>query len=335
MIGAMTGTEHKRAADAAWADYWEQDGGAEASVQAVRGDHHAERLTVFWKNALRAALQRRSAVRLLDAACGAGIVGRTAAELAEEMGTCDLTGHCTDYSHAAVRAAMSAGSGPRLATAADARALPYEDGSFDLVVSQFGLEYAGDDGFREAARVVAAHGQFLAVIHMIDGGIHEECSGNLRILDAIEQSGLMRMYGRVLELAERVDAGRAAPGALSRPTRLIEAARLRVCEALSGAPPGAAADHALRLMADWTQLFERRGHYGAGVAQAWISAQAAELDAFARRMRSMLAAARDLDSINALSEVFRGAGLSTVEVDTLVLGDAGQPAAWVMSASAP
>lgn len=38
---------------------------------------------------------------------------------------------------------------------ADAKSIPFRDGSFDVAFSQFGLEYAGAYGFDDAARVIA------------------------------------------------------------------------------------------------------------------------------------------------------------------------------------
>ena len=59
--------------------------------------------------------------------------------------------------------------------------LPLPDSSFDFVVSQFGVEYAGIDAFIEAARLVKPGGQLSLLCHYQDGYID---SKNQKMLEA-------------------------------------------------------------------------------------------------------------------------------------------------------
>ncbi|MBS0220974.1 MAG: methyltransferase domain-containing protein [Proteobacteria bacterium] len=100
---------------------------------------------------------------LLETAAGTGIVTQTLAErlpAAVEIVATDLNQAMIDF----------AGTKPGLARArlrqADALALPFEDGSFDAVVCQFGTMFFPDriQGYREACRVLRPGGRAMIVI---------------------------------------------------------------------------------------------------------------------------------------------------------------------------
>ena len=100
-------------------------------------------------------------LRVLETACGSGIVTRRLREALPASATLvatDLNEAMVDYARAAV-------PDPGIAwRTADAQALPFEDGAFDVVVCQFGLMFLPDKplGFREARRVLAPGGTLLA-----------------------------------------------------------------------------------------------------------------------------------------------------------------------------
>jgi ubiquinone/menaquinone biosynthesis C-methylase UbiE len=103
----------------------------------------------------------KAGMRVLETACGTGIVtGRLVAALARH-GTIVATDlNAPMLAHAATRV----GPAPHLEwRQADATALPFEDRSFDVVVSQFGLMFYADKalGVREAFRVLKAGGRYL------------------------------------------------------------------------------------------------------------------------------------------------------------------------------
>jgi SAM-dependent methyltransferase len=318
----------------AWSEYWEGAAdGPDATTQALRGESHAAALAAFWRPLIEQTLAGRAHTRLLDAACGSGVVGRIALELAKDSSDLEIEIHCSDYSPAAIASAILPVAGrKRLGAAADARAMPYRDDAFDVVVTQFGLEYAGLGGFREAARVVAPTGSFTAVIHLADGAIYRECAGNLAVLRAVEGSGLLRLHARLLTLAGRIDHGQAAPQALNRLLTQVAAATEALGAVLAVSSPGAAREHARRLLADLPQLFECRRNYAPGVAEHWIETQVSDLASFSARMKSMLGAALDRAAITEVGTLFAAEGLTRVVIDQLCLDSDGVPAAWTISA---
>jgi ubiquinone/menaquinone biosynthesis C-methylase UbiE len=98
--------------------------------------------------------------RLLETAAGTGIVTRAMARaLAESVAitATDLNQAMVDYAAAETKA-------PNVAwRQADALALPFADGTFDVVVCQFGVMFFPDKraGYREALRVLKPGGRFL------------------------------------------------------------------------------------------------------------------------------------------------------------------------------
>lgn len=99
--------------------------------------------------------------RLLETAAGSGVVTRAVAPLLASDAryvVSDLNQPMLD------RAAKRQGADARIAwRQADALALPFEDGSFDVLFCQFGAMFFPDRiaGYREARRVLKAGGRFL------------------------------------------------------------------------------------------------------------------------------------------------------------------------------
>ena len=100
----------------------------------------------------------QAAPRMLDIACGNGAVTRFALASRTSLGPgSELHISGLDESPAALEEMRN--RHPILCgIAADAAQLPFQDGAFDLVTSQFGMEYAGPDVFAETARVVGRGG---------------------------------------------------------------------------------------------------------------------------------------------------------------------------------
>jgi SAM-dependent methyltransferase len=122
-------------------------------------------------------LPKADGLRVLELACGTGIVTRRLREALPDSATVvatDLNEAMLAFAQAAVAA------GGIVWQQADAQALVFDDDSFDVVVCQFGFMLLPDkvQGFREARRVLDSEGVLLAnVWHSLDanpavGAIH-------------------------------------------------------------------------------------------------------------------------------------------------------------------
>lgn len=107
-------------------------------------------------------MQVTAGIRLLETACGTGIVTRRLAKRLRGRGTMVAT-DLNEAMIAHARTEMPAGAGHVEWQPADATRLPFPDCSFDAVVCQFGLMFFPDKaaGIREAFRVLKPGGQFL------------------------------------------------------------------------------------------------------------------------------------------------------------------------------
>ncbi len=143
--------------DKGWSDYWEKDGaaGGEVFVNAKGGRHPA--LAEFW---LSRFADLAEGARVLDVASGAGSIY---AHLDPGHGF-DL--NATDIAPEALEALAKRIEGVSTEVSG-AENLPYEDASFDLVVSQYGIEYAGSEAFSEAARLVRPGGSLATLVSLI------------------------------------------------------------------------------------------------------------------------------------------------------------------------
>jgi ubiquinone/menaquinone biosynthesis C-methylase UbiE len=149
-----------------------------------------------WAARVLAAAGVRTGDRVLDVACGTGVLAREAARSVGPSGF--VAGLDPHPGMLAVAARLSPSIEWRLG---DAHALPYADASFDAVVSQFGLMYFADRrlALREMLRVAAGGGRLA-----------------IAVWDSLERTPA---YADLVSLLERT-AGQQAADALRKPFAL-------------------------------------------------------------------------------------------------------------------
>ena len=304
----MTETEN-------WTEYWQDEGrSGEVFVDANGRKHPA--LTQFWTNALGSLTDGS---RVVDIACGAGSV------FAEIPDFDRLELFANDISSEAVELLQQ--RMPNVSTeVADAKSLPYDDQSFDQVVSQFGVEYAGLPAFLEAARLVRPGGSLVTLSHYKNGYIDSR--------NAIE-----------LSAAEAVLASRFVDHAAAVTTAVFADNRSAFDKAFAGFQPAeqalaAAHDrhsqgvHA-HLYAGFRQLFENRDRYAEADIHAWLTDMRAEVDRTVLRLTTMRSAALGDDDAQELAAQLASAGLSNVSIEVFEIPGNDKPVAWQVRARRP
>jgi ubiquinone/menaquinone biosynthesis C-methylase UbiE len=140
-----------------------------------------------WAPILVELAQPRPGERVVDAACGTGIVARTAATRVGSTGSVvgvDLNPGMLSVARSVASTDLRSGA-PIQWQEASADKLPLPDGSFDVVYCQLGLQFFADRAaaLREMRRVLGAKGR-LAL--MVWRGIHES-PGFAVLAEALER----------------------------------------------------------------------------------------------------------------------------------------------------
>lgn len=246
--------------------------------------------------------------RVLDLACGAGALTRLA--MAHPHGF-DVTG--ADYADT-----LAAIEGARVVAGAALEALPFEAGSFDAAISQFGLEYA-DTGaaLREAARVLAPGGRLGVLAHARDG--EAVAAARTRIARAASLIAPDGLAAQVRALGEARAKGEGEAQALETVRRLFAEETAR--------PLDETTHWAMSFLAEILNKKDRfPPPYLIENAQTVLD----EVSAHCARLTLMTEASLDDAAAAALAEAARAAGLSTAKPGA-VHDRAGRPVGWWFS----
>jgi len=309
----------------AWDEYWRLT--REAAAHKGGGPQE-EILARFWTSFFGDLRTQKAAPRVLDVACGNGAVTGFALTAAGSSGAlADVVG--IDTSLAAVRD-LRARFPSALAAVCDAVKTPFADRSFDVVASQFGLEYAGVAAFDEASRLVARGGTLAAILHLRAGAIYRECGANLQAILGVQSSGVLSAARDLFRVRGPSAPGRTLAEVQRSQTKLEKALR-DVEKVLRRRGEHVAGGVVRRLHVDLTRMSARAAAYNLVEVIRWIDNTARELEAYAGRMSSMLAAALDDRGLEKTVEVIERQGLSVRIRDTLEMGAVRpEPGAWVL-----
>ncbi|MEP6389607.1 MAG: methyltransferase domain-containing protein [Halioglobus sp.] len=166
-----------------WSIYWE--GGPLNSCITGSEEKDAKAVADFWQ---RFAATLPHNARALDLATGNGAVPE---QLLSSRPDLKITG----VDSANIRPHDHVASGHPLATAdflanTNITQLPFDDGSFDAVTSQFGLEYSNCQlSVPEAARVLAPSGRLMLLVHHTDSAILRSGGRTLREINQLTLPG--------------------------------------------------------------------------------------------------------------------------------------------------
>lgn len=295
-----------------WSEYWQAEGrGGEVFVDADGNRHPA--LAEFWTPMFSSLANGAS---VIDIASGAGSIFSHL----DDPGRFEL--HATDISAEALKLMEARMPGVRT-HCGPAEALPYDDQSFELVVSQFGIEYGGDAAFAEAARLVAPGGRLVALVHIEDGYIDSR--------NAAELSGAMAAIdGAFIDHATAVTRAVFADdrAAFEAAAAHFAKAERALAEAHDAHTHGV---HA-HLYAGFRQLFENRSQYDEKDVVGWLDDMRGELERNVDRLTAMRRAAVSEERLARVTDVLRAAGLGEVATEHFMTPGNELPVAWQLDA---
>lgn len=307
-----------------WGTYWQGTGDVSAFTSG--GAAHPA-IRAFWEKFFNDVKQSYKNPEIIDIASGNGAVVEFALAVfndnQNEITSLDISAAAIDNIHnrfPTVKGIIS-----------DACSIPMETGSFNIVTSQFGVEYAGHDAIFEAARLVADGGLLALLLHADSGSIHQEC---LQSLNAIERLQASQFIPSAIEM---FDAGfRAVRGAdrsaydkagnkLAPAIDELEAIMKQYGQHVAG-------DTITSLYNKVGQIHQRIQHYEPDDVLNWLKRMDEELNAYAERMSSMIQSAINSSSFKQIKVDLQDQGFSIESAETLIVPDHELPMAWVLIA---
>jgi SAM-dependent methyltransferase len=314
----------------AWEGYWRHTG--EAAAHRAGGKHEPV-LAQFWSTLFAGLLADRARLRILDVACGNGAALGYLFALTGGAGGSDyeISAIGLDGSVAALedlRRRM-----PHVTTvAADARCIPFREKTFDVVVSQFGVEYAGADAVSGAARMVGPGGTLATVLHLRDGGIYRECARNVEAIDAVTR--LVPAARNAILAGISASTGRGSRKAFQQADRALAPVVREVESILKACGKDVGGGFIFRLYNDIGHIFRNPSRFVGAEVEAWLERMSGEIAGYRGRMEGMLAAALDETQYNEMVNRVADCGMQIRNRDRLRLGEAGD-AGWILVATSP
>ena len=177
-----------------WDQFWKGSAGAHA--YSAGGSKHPV-LQQFWRDQYTSSLSEYPHGRMIDLCGGTGAVLSAAEGLSVSEGTELIS---LDISVSALELLVENYPYVR-AIAADAAHVPLASESMDVVSSQFGVEYAGEQAIGEVARLPRAGGKLALVLHHSGGLIQQECTANSDAIRRLIDSNFIPMAVDMFEKA--------------------------------------------------------------------------------------------------------------------------------------
>lgn len=307
-----------------WNTYWQ--GTSDVGAFTSGGASHPA-ISAFWEEFFNDAEQNYESPHIIDIASGNGAVVECA------LTVFDTKPH--EITSLDVSAAAVENINKRFPTVkgivSDASAIPLKTGSFNIVTSQFGVEYAGHDAIIETARLVADGGTLVLLIHSDSGSIHQEC---LQSLDAIKRTQESQFIQCAFEM---FDAGFKAVRGADRTAYDNAAKKLapaigKLEEIMKQYGTHVAGDTISRLYNDVDQIHQRIQHYEPEDILNWLQKMDEELVAYAERMSSMDQSAMNSSSFEELKSDLQTLNFSIENSGSLLVPEHNLPMAWVLIA---
>ena len=308
-----------------WNTYWQGTG--DVGAFTAGGVSHPD-ISAFWSNFFASTARQDQPIQHLDVATGNGAILAIASAILDANTT---TMTCVDISAAAIKNVEQRFPGVT-GIVADGLSIPLESGLYNLVTSQFGIEYAGPAAMNEAARMVGGGGQLVLMMHVVDSLVYKECKASRAAIEKLQAAEFVPLAIAFFQ------AGFAAVRGADR--RAYDAAGLKFAPAIQAAEAvmaeygeGVAGHTIARLYSDVSQMHSRLPNYEPDEVLCWLSAMDGELHAYSDRMSSMMAAAMSETEFIAASENLEVQGFEIRQSETLFAKDRRDFLAWILVAS--
>lgn len=308
-----------------WNTYWQGTG--DVGEFTAGGVSHPD-ITAFWNSLFTKIASHGQRVQLLDVATGNGAILAVASSILDTETT---TMTCVDISAAAI-ANVEQRFPAVTGIVADALSIPLESGQFNLVTSQFGVEYAGLAAIGESARMAGRGGQLVLMMHIVDSIMHKECQANRAAIERLQASDFVPLA------LDFFRAGFAAVRGANR--RAYDDAGLAFAPAILAAEAimtefgeGVAGGTIARLYGDVGDMHSNLPKYEPDEVLNWLTTMDGELQAHAERMSSMIDAAISVTDFSKVCERLVASGFILVRSEALLTSEQDDSLAWLLIAT--
>lgn len=296
-----------------WSDYWQKEG-AGAEVFVDNEGNKSSQLESYWKQKL-ADLNLRAETKIIDIASGAGSVFSNLSENHQfELYAQDISEKALDIQHDRIE-----GITPILSSAEN---IPCENEFFDLVVSQFGIEYAGIEAFVEAARILKVNGQLIFLSHYENGYIDSQNQLQLEGVELIEQ---LDFINKCINLTHLVyDKNPQNPEQVMDEFTNAEP----VLEKYTHKNPKGVHCH---LYQGFRKLFSNRSSYLEKDLIDWLNGMKEEVINTKARLTEMRKAAISEKKLANIVEQLKKSNIADIAFEPMSLKNTDKPLAWIIS----
>lgn len=308
-----------------WDTYWD---GAQSSAAFSGGGTTDPLVLSFWDNSFCGLRDRKTDARIIDIASGNGAVVEAAVKVFGEQLPEFV---CLDVSAAAINMLEQRFPGVT-GIVADAADNMLEPASFDVVTSQFGVEYAGPEAIGSVSELVAPGGDLLMLMHHRDGLIYEQCDDSLNAIRDMQESAFIPRCIAMFEAGYAVAAG-GNRDAYQTAGKEMAPAIQAMEKIMSRYGRDVAASTIVRVYRDVRMIHERMAHFEPSAVIGWLEKMQDAIEAYKGRMASMLDAAIDtaqfVQTVNDLEQ----RGFEIERAEPLAQSSQDAPLAWAISAN--
>jgi len=298
--------------EASWSEYWANEGTSGEVFVDKKGNKHPY-LSEFWSKYLS---QSKDNAKVIDLACGGGSI------------FADNIKHDTQFQLYAVDISAQALSQlnsrmPEVTTIESSVSnIPLESGSFDLVVSQFGIEYAGESAFVEAVRLMAEESQLVVLCHVEDGFIDSKNQTELQGVELLKSTNFINKAIAVTTACYNNDEV-----VFQQKYKEFIAIEPEIAIWVKKYKQGLVS----HCYFGFRKMYERKNNYHLSDIIDWLEAMKSEQKMTLVRVTEMRQAAQSERQVESICDVLSQSGLSDVRCVPFMLPEQVLPLAWCIT----
>ena len=310
-----------------WDRYWQCDRIA-SCFDGAGATNYDDSIAAGWRDFF-AALP--TGARIIDLCTGNGAIALIAAAAGKDFSITAVDQADIDPPSFVTRHRDEIGK-VRFLGRTEVEALPFPEDSFDVAISQYGLEYSEvPRTVSEIARVLGPGGRVRFVVHASDGIVAANARTVIAEADLLlGEIDLMGASRRCFEACAAVEGGDVSEDAREKAKAAFQAFRSAL--QLTGAQIPKAADQMMFHNSGGVMLdaFQARGRVGYEAVFAKVDTVEGEILAHRGRLQALVDAAVDATGVEALCTQLRDAG--TIDTHHAPLQSAGRLIGYVVSA---